>query len=120
MTFDPQTLESQRAARAMIKHEARILTPIGAAGFVLLLILSIALARVVPIYAALIAFAVYYVAFRAVMNWRQWAALQKYRLACPHCGLLLAEQIHYFKTPTFKCPHCGEIAWAQDKPQARE
>jgi hypothetical protein len=113
--FDLQTLSAQRAARAMIKHEARFLAPLGALGFLVLFGLSFYFARNMSIYVPLLLFGVYYVAYRAVTNWRQWAALQKFELVCPSCGRALAEQIHYFKSPNSKCPHCGQVAWASLK-----
>jgi hypothetical protein len=113
--FDAQSLISQRDARAMLKHEARILNPLAALGFVALFGLSFYLARITSIYVPLLLFGLYYAAFRAFSNWRQWVTLQKFRLACPHCGRQLGEKIHYFKSPSSKCQYCGQVAWASLK-----
>jgi hypothetical protein len=112
MAWNPETLNAQRAAREMVKREAKILTPIAALGFIALFGLNLYFARQLSIYITLLLFASYYVAYRAITNWRQWLILQKFQLACPACGRLLAEKIHYFKSPNSKCPHCGEVALA--------
>jgi len=103
-------MNALRAARAMARREARILTSIGALGFIILFVLSLVFARQISIYVTLLLFACYYVAFRAFMNARQWLILRKFGLVCPACGCLLGEKIYYFKSPSSKCPHCGEEA----------
>ena len=115
MDLDPETGNAQRAARAMAKREAKIMTPLAALGFIGLFALNLYFARQISIYVTMLLFATYYAAYRVIINWRQWLILQKFKLVCPACGRLLGEKIHYFKSPSSKCPHCGEVALASTK-----
>ncbi len=110
--FRAEDLIAQREARKMVDHDRRIILTVMIAGFVVLLVLAVALSARFPIYLVIIPVVVFYIVMRIVINWRQWQALLACQVKCPSCRKPVADRIHLFKPPTSHCPHCGKRALA--------
>ena len=112
ISLSPQALQTQREAMNMVQRERKILLILAVVGLIAIFVLLMLTLKSLPIYSALLLYFGFYGLVRVAMNWRQWAALIKYQVRCPHCNQLLAEQVEWLKSPTPKCPRCGERALA--------
>ena len=106
LELDPETLAAQRAARALLKHDTKILT----VTFFVFIFLLFILYKPLPFTLALLP--PFLFIFYVVNIWRQWNALIVHKLRCPHCGERLAEHVHLLYSPSSKCRHCKQPALA--------
>ena len=110
LELNPEILKTQREARNMVKRDARILMALLFGTFAIGWILDhIFKPSGCIFFASLLGLLT---GFLLASNWRQWAALIKFDLHCPHCNLSLADKVHIFKSPNHNCPHCGKRALA--------
>lgn len=105
LDLDEKTLAIQRAVRNDVKRDAIILMSILILGMILLLVGFGSIHLTIP----------FLITIYVTSNWRQWNALLKNNLHCPHCNQPIANGVKLHTSPSHNCPHCGKRTLATIK-----